>query len=107
MDKEVVFFLMDRAIKKAVPFEITHRIRLHDGTVKWCRFMCRVQYDARTRKVDKLVGTIQDITQWSNSVKSMAQKPKPDQKRTNNNNNEDGMETEDGVLLEDATCTIQ
>mmetsp|Transcript_43914 Transcript_43914/g.70600 ORF Transcript_43914/g.70600 Transcript_43914/m.70600 type:complete len:298 (-) Transcript_43914:734-1627(-) len=74
MDKDVVFFLMDRAIRQAVPFEITHRIRLEDGTVKWCRFMCRVQYDSRTRRVDKLVGTIQDITQWSNSVKNMAKK---------------------------------
>jgi len=74
MDKDVVFFLMDRAIRQAVPFEITHRIRLGDGTVKWCRFMCRVQYDSRTRRVDKLVGTIQDITQWSNSVKNMAKK---------------------------------
>eukprot|EP00954_Amorphochlora_amoebiformis_P023476 1360324-Amorphochlora_amoeboformis.AAC.1 len=72
LDREVVFFLMDRAIKQAVPFEITHRIRIKNETIKWCRFMCRVQYDARTRRVDKLVGTIQDITQWSNSVKQLA-----------------------------------
>lgn len=105
-DKDVVCFLMDRAMKQAVPFEITYRVRLQNKKIKWSRFMCRVQYDARTRRVDKLVGTIQDITQWSNSVKSMAQSSKSNISEGKRDLN--SMETVDdeSQLMEDATCIV-
>mmetsp|Transcript_7536 Transcript_7536/g.11407 ORF Transcript_7536/g.11407 Transcript_7536/m.11407 type:complete len:257 (-) Transcript_7536:302-1072(-) len=107
MDKEVVFFLMDRAIKQAIPFEITHRIRLRDQSIKWCRFMCRVQYDARTRHVDKLVGTIQDITQWSNSVKLMAESStKRESKKVDKKSNKKIIVEDEFQIQEDATCVI-
>mmetsp|Transcript_11560 Transcript_11560/g.21189 ORF Transcript_11560/g.21189 Transcript_11560/m.21189 type:complete len:263 (+) Transcript_11560:197-985(+) len=99
-DKDLVLFLFQRALEKGIPYELSHRFRMPDNKVKWCRVKCRVQQDPASG-VTKLFGTIQDITLWSKSV--------IDGRRQGMGS---GVESKDdrtagqNIVKEDLTCSI-
>mmetsp|Transcript_7067 Transcript_7067/g.11167 ORF Transcript_7067/g.11167 Transcript_7067/m.11167 type:complete len:601 (+) Transcript_7067:152-1954(+) len=40
------------------------------SSLKWCRLMCRVQFHSVTKRPEKLLGTVQDISSWARSIVS-------------------------------------
>mmetsp|Transcript_5443 Transcript_5443/g.7570 ORF Transcript_5443/g.7570 Transcript_5443/m.7570 type:complete len:271 (+) Transcript_5443:232-1044(+) len=69
-DRDQVLFLFQRAIERGIPYDVTHRLYLPNKTIKWCRCMCRIQFHSVTKKVEKLIGTLQDISSWAQSIKT-------------------------------------
>ena len=43
------------------PYEITHRLRMPDGRIKWVNERCETHYDAQGKAI-RSTGTVQDIT---------------------------------------------
>mmetsp|Transcript_18308 Transcript_18308/g.27427 ORF Transcript_18308/g.27427 Transcript_18308/m.27427 type:complete len:243 (+) Transcript_18308:340-1068(+) len=69
-DRDQVLFLFQRAIQRGIPYDVTHRLYLPNKTIKWCRCMCRIQFHSVTKKVEKLIGTLQDISSWAQSIRT-------------------------------------
>uniref|UniRef100_A0A7S2XAR3 PAS fold-3 domain-containing protein n=1 Tax=Lotharella oceanica TaxID=641309 RepID=A0A7S2XAR3_9EUKA len=69
-DRDQVLFLFQRAIQRGIPYDVTHRLYLPNKSIKWCRCMCRIQFHSVTKRVEKLIGTLQDISSWAQSIKT-------------------------------------
>ncbi len=50
------------SLKNRSPYEITHRLRMSDGRVKWVSERCESMFDAAGKPL-RSVGTVQDITE--------------------------------------------
>ncbi|MBU0986645.1 MAG: PAS domain S-box protein [Proteobacteria bacterium] len=61
-DRELVNRVYTESLKDRTPYEITHRLHMKDGRVKWVNEICRTDYDDQGRPV-RSVGTVQDITE--------------------------------------------
>ncbi|MFZ5621946.1 MAG: EAL domain-containing protein [Pseudomonadota bacterium] len=61
-DREWVHKAYTDALAKREPYEITHRLRMPDGRVKWVNERCETQFDAQGRPL-RSSGTVQDITE--------------------------------------------
>ncbi len=61
-DREAVNGAYARSLVSRAPYEITHRLRMSDGRIKWVRETCLSDFDA-TGKALRSKGTVQDITE--------------------------------------------
>jgi len=60
-DRNLVNDAYTQSVKNKTPYNITHRILLNDGRVKYVNEICRTEYDSDGHPI-RSVGTIQDIT---------------------------------------------
>uniref|UniRef100_A0A7S2XBF5 PAS domain-containing protein n=1 Tax=Lotharella oceanica TaxID=641309 RepID=A0A7S2XBF5_9EUKA len=68
----------------------------------WCRMMCRVQFHSVTKRAEKLLGTIQDITSWAISVRA----PQPTDRRKDGQGAMRIVNENHFVVDEEAKCTV-
>jgi diguanylate cyclase (GGDEF)-like protein/PAS domain S-box-containing protein len=61
-DREAVNSAYARSLESRAPYEITHRLRMGDGRIKWVREMCMSDFDAAGKAL-RSKGTVQDITE--------------------------------------------
>ncbi|MEQ1659422.1 MAG: CHASE domain-containing protein, partial [Hylemonella sp.] len=60
-DREAVNQAYTESLEKRQPYEITHRLRMADGRIKWVHERCTSDFDAEGRPL-RSRGTVQDIT---------------------------------------------
>jgi diguanylate cyclase (GGDEF)-like protein/PAS domain S-box-containing protein len=60
-DRDAVDQAFTHSLATRQPYEITHRLRMADGRIKWVHERCRTEYDDQGAAVRSL-GTVQDIT---------------------------------------------
>lgn len=60
-DRDAVNQAYTHSLETRVPYEITHRLLMRDGRVKWVTERCDSYFDAAGRPV-RSVGTVQDVT---------------------------------------------
>ncbi|NMC92225.1 MAG: PAS domain-containing protein [Smithella sp.] len=60
-DREKVNHAYTESVKTRTPYEITHRLRMTDGRIKWVNEICRTEYDPQGHPI-KSFGIVQDIT---------------------------------------------
>ncbi|MBN1398436.1 MAG: PAS domain S-box protein [Bacteroidetes bacterium] len=61
-DREMVDAAYKESVIKKIPYEISHRLLMKDGRVKWVNEICRTEYDDKNSPV-KSLGIVQDITE--------------------------------------------
>jgi two-component system, cell cycle sensor histidine kinase and response regulator CckA len=61
-DREMVDHAYRESLKNKTPYEITHRLLMKDGRIKWVSEICRTEYDKRGNPT-KSFGVVQDITE--------------------------------------------
>lgn len=61
-DREAVNQAYTRSLETREPYEITHRLNMGDGSIKWVTERCDSFFDAEGKPV-RSVGTVQDITE--------------------------------------------
>jgi len=67
-DREMIKSKFESALKQSKIFEVSHRLRMQDRkTLKWVNLMCRLK-QFPNGKVEKIYGTIQDITKWRAAI---------------------------------------
>ncbi len=62
-DRRMVDTAYQESLGNHTPYEITHRLRMQDGRIKWVHEICRTDYDATGRAL-RSIGTVQDITRY-------------------------------------------
>lgn len=60
-DRDFVMDAYTQSVQNRTPYNIGHRILLHDGRVKYVNEICRIEYDDKGQPI-RSVGTVQDIT---------------------------------------------
>jgi diguanylate cyclase (GGDEF)-like protein/PAS domain S-box-containing protein len=60
-DRDAVNQAYTDSLKTRQPYEITHRLRMSDGRIKWVHEKCLSEFDAAGKPLRSL-GTVQDIT---------------------------------------------
>ncbi|MDK9715484.1 MAG: EAL domain-containing protein [Sulfuritalea sp.] len=60
-DREAVHQAYAESLVTRQPYEVTHRLRMNDGRIKWVHEKCLSEFDA-TGKPLRSLGTVQDIT---------------------------------------------
>jgi len=61
-DREFVSRAYTDAVKNRTPYDIIHRLRLPDGSIRWVNERCETFYDDAGKPL-RSVGTVQDITE--------------------------------------------
>ncbi|NQT26753.1 PAS domain S-box protein [candidate division KSB1 bacterium] len=61
-DRENVNSAYTESLKTKLPYEISHRLLMKDGRIKWVHEICRTEFD-RQGKVLRSIGVVQDITE--------------------------------------------
>jgi len=61
-DRDRVNQAYSDALAARIPYDITHRLRMTDGRIKYVRERCENEYDAQGNPVRSL-GTVQDVTE--------------------------------------------
>ena len=61
-DREMVGHVYSESLKNRTPYEISHRLLMKDGRIKWVNEICRTEYDKQTNP-RKSFGIVQDITE--------------------------------------------
>ncbi|MGE3465535.1 MAG: PAS domain S-box protein, partial [Pyrinomonadaceae bacterium] len=61
-DREPVAKMLRATVEHQKPYDLEHRIILPDGTERIVHAMAEAVHDAKTGKVQKLLGSVQDIT---------------------------------------------
>jgi PAS domain S-box-containing protein len=61
-DREMVNEAYNNSLKSKQPYEITHRLLMKDGRVKWVSEVCKTDYNQQGHAM-RSVGTVQDITE--------------------------------------------
>jgi len=67
-DRDLVLYLLERAVNKGVPYQVTHRFCTSDGKTKWCRTICHIAEQVKSLPT-KLCGTMQDITSFAKTFR--------------------------------------
>ncbi|MEW6665716.1 MAG: PAS domain S-box protein [Thermodesulfobacteriota bacterium] len=60
-DREMVNRSYMESVKNRTPYDITHRLLMMDGRIKWVNEVCRTDYDPQGRAI-RSVGIVQDVT---------------------------------------------
>ncbi len=60
------------SLEKRTPYEISHRLLMKDGRIKWVNEICRTEYDRQGNPV-KSMGIVQDISQRKQSEEALAE----------------------------------
>jgi two-component system CheB/CheR fusion protein len=61
-DRDLVEKAYRKSVQKRTPYNITHRILLEDGRIKYLNEICRTEYDSNGSPL-RSVGTVQDVTE--------------------------------------------
>jgi diguanylate cyclase (GGDEF)-like protein/PAS domain S-box-containing protein len=61
-DREAVYRAYNESLAQRTPYEITHRLLMRDGRIKWVCERCRTDYDASGKPLYSQ-GTVQDVTE--------------------------------------------
>ncbi len=61
-DREQVHQAYTDSLESRAPYDITHRLRMPDGRIKWVNERCETHYDAQGKAI-RSTGTVQDITE--------------------------------------------
>lgn len=61
-DRETVNRAYNESVKNKTPYDITHRLLIPDGTVKWVNERCETYYDDQGKPL-RSIGTVYDITE--------------------------------------------
>jgi PAS domain S-box-containing protein len=61
-DRDFVNEAYSESIINRIPYDITHRLLLKDGTIKYVNEICRTEYDKDGNAI-RSIGTVQDITE--------------------------------------------
>jgi PAS domain S-box-containing protein len=61
-DRNKVDIAYTESLKNKLPYEISHRLLMKDGRIKWVHEMCRTEYDSQGQAL-RSVGIVQDITE--------------------------------------------
>ena len=61
-DREFVSNAYTQSVRNKTPYNITHRLLLNNGRVKYVNEICRTEYDSNGYPI-RSVGTVQDITE--------------------------------------------
>jgi diguanylate cyclase (GGDEF)-like protein/PAS domain S-box-containing protein len=69
-DREAVNRAYTESVASRTPYEITHRLLMRDGRIKWVCERCRTDYDANGKPLCSQ-GTVQDITERRRSEESL------------------------------------
>lgn len=60
-DRAIVDYAYTNSLKNRTPYEITHRLLMNDGRIKWVIEKCNTYYDEQGKPL-RSVGTMQDIS---------------------------------------------
>ena len=60
-DREMVNHAYSESLKDRKPYEVTHRLQMSDGRIKWVEERCETEFDADGKPLVSR-GTVQDIT---------------------------------------------
>lgn len=60
-DREAVNRAYTDSLKNRTPYEITHRLLMHNGRIKWVHERCKTDFDNQGKPL-RFLGTVQDIT---------------------------------------------
>ena len=60
-DRDAVNRAYTRSLETRTPYEISHRLRMSDGRIKWVNERCHTRFDAEGKALRSL-GTVQDIS---------------------------------------------
>ncbi|WP_143753382.1 HD domain-containing phosphohydrolase [Dethiobacter alkaliphilus] len=69
-DRDLVDQAYKESVKNKTPYEITHRLLMPDGRVKWVNEIGRTDYDLQGRPL-RSYGTVQDITNLKRAEQSI------------------------------------
>lgn len=61
-DRAMVDHAYSESLRDGTPYEITHRLLMQDGRIKWVHEVCRNEYNAQGEPV-RSIGVVQDITE--------------------------------------------
>ncbi|MEW6238860.1 MAG: response regulator [Candidatus Omnitrophota bacterium] len=61
-DREIVNRAYIESVKNKTPYEITHRLLMKDGQIKWVNESCQTEYDQQGQAI-RSIGIVQDITE--------------------------------------------
>ena len=70
-DRETVDRVCSDSFAKHLPYDITHRLRMSDGRIKWVQVRCTLDFGAEG-KLLRIRGTVQDITERKNAEEAIA-----------------------------------
>ena len=71
-DREMVNQAYTESVKNKTPYNITHRLSLKDGTIKYVNEMCETFYDDNGKPI-RSIGTVQDITERKRAEQELKQ----------------------------------
>lgn len=60
-DRDIVNKAYSQSLKAKKPYEITHRLKLKDGSIKYVTEKCKTFYDKKGKPI-KSIGTVHDVT---------------------------------------------
>lgn len=61
-DRESVDLAFKESVESKAPYDITHRLLMKDGTIKWVQERCETHYDGEGNPI-RSIGTVLDITE--------------------------------------------
>ncbi|MFN2284453.1 MAG: PAS domain S-box protein [Anaerolineae bacterium] len=61
-DRTMVDHAYSASLRDGTPYEITHRLLMQDGRIKWVHEICRNEYNAQGEPI-RSIGVVQDITE--------------------------------------------
>jgi signal transduction histidine kinase len=71
-DRDAVNQAYSQSLADQQPYEITHRLQMPDGRIKWVHERCTSTFDAQGKPL-RSVGTVQDITEQHQAEQALAQ----------------------------------
>ncbi len=71
-DRTAVDQAYNSSLATRLPYEITHRLRLPDGRIKWVSEHCQTSYDNQGKAL-RSIGTVQDITERKQAEQRIVQ----------------------------------
>ena len=72
-DRDRVNAAYIESLKTKKPYEISHRLRMLDGRIKWVNEICRTDYDSKGQPL-RSVGIVQDITESKQAEEALLRK---------------------------------
>ncbi|MBN1102537.1 MAG: PAS domain S-box protein [Deltaproteobacteria bacterium] len=69
-DRAAVSTAYAESLRNRTPYEISHRLLMKDGRIRWVNEICRTEYDSEGRPI-RSVGTVQDITELKRAEEAL------------------------------------
>jgi len=72
-DRERVARAYTQSLENKTHYEVTHRVLMKDGRIKWMHEVCRTEYDSIGTAI-RFIGFVQDITERKQTEETLLQK---------------------------------